>query len=157
MRNLLTIIGISFILLISCAKEEVIDLSYLCDNGGLWLIDKKDSFNPIASIDTFLFNQGGGFHRFIFTNSGVNRLQIDVRTKPDSGKTFVYQSKFIREISGTYISEQFNYSVMKDSMLTIQNNGNHYIVTLKPVQAQLGTSKSIELRACKLRMNDVTP
>ena len=144
--------------LISCKKDEPApDLSYLCNKGGIWLVDKKDSFNPDPSIDTFLFNQGGGYHRFVFTNSGVNRLQVDVLTKPDSGKIMTYKKLFVREISGSYISESFIYNNDKDSMLTIENKGDHYLVSIKPVRANIGSKKTIELRACNLKMNDVTP
>jgi hypothetical protein len=108
-------------------------------------------------MDTFLFNQGGGYHRFVFTNSGVNRLQVDVLTKPDSGKIMTYKKLFVREISGSYISESFMYYNDKDSMLTIENKGDHYLVSIKPVKANIGSKKTIELRACNLKMNDVTP
>lgn len=144
--------------LLSCGKDDPApDLSYLCDKGGIWLVDKKDSFNPQSSLDTFFFNQAGGYHRFVFTNSGVNRLQVDVLTKPDSGQTFIYKAMFIREISGSYITEKFTYPTMKDSMLTIENRGSSYFVSIKPIQAKIGTTKIIELRACNLKMNDITP
>jgi hypothetical protein len=143
---------------ISCKKDDPApDLSYLCDKGGIWLVNKIDSFNPQPSLDTFFFNQAGGYHRFVFTNSGVNRLQVDVKTKPDSGQTFIYKAMFVREISGSYITEQFTYPTMKDSMLTIENRGSSYLVSIKPIQAKIGTNKTIELRACNLKMNDVTP
>jgi len=141
-----------------CNKDEPSpDLSYLCDKGGIWLVDRKDSFNPNSRIDTCLFDQRGGYHRFIFTNSVVNKLQIDVLTKPDSGMSRTYKKEFIREISGSYMFENFTYSNMKDSMLTIENKGQFFLVSLKPVQANIGTKRTIELRACNLRMNDVTP
>ena len=154
--------GILFVLflfgLLSCGKDNPVpDLSYLCDKGGIWLVDKKDSFNPQPSLDTFFFNQAGGYHRFVFTNSGVNRLQVDVLTKPDSGQTYIYKAMFVREISGSYITEKFTYPTMKDSMLTIENRGNSYFVSIKSMQAKIGTTKTIELRACNLKMNDVTP
>jgi hypothetical protein len=158
MSKFLFLLAFSLFGLISCGKDEPApDLSYLCDNGGIWLVDKKDSFNPQASLDTFLFNQAGGYHRFVFTNSGINRLQVDVLTKPDSGQTFIYKSMFVREISGSYISEQFTYPAMKDSMLTIENRGSFYLLSIKPIQAKIGTTKTIEFRACNLKMNDVTP
>lgn len=146
------------VLLVGCKKDDTPpDLSYLCDNGGIWLVDKKDSFNPNALVDTFLFNQAGGYHRFVFTNSGVNRLQVDVLTKPDSGQTFIYKSMFVREISGTYIAEKFSYTSMKDSVLTIRNNGSHYLLSIQPIEVNISTSRTIGLRACDLKMNDVNP
>jgi hypothetical protein len=158
MRNSILLISIFLLGMLACKKDEPApDLSSVCDKGGIWLIDKKDSFNPNPSLDTFAFKQGGGYHRFVFTNSDVNRLQIDVLTKPDSGQTFIYKSIFVREISGQYISDPFTYPTMMDSMLTIRNNGSHYLVSIKPIKAKIGTSRTIELRACDLRMNDVTP
>lgn len=158
MRNSIYSIALILLGLLACKKDEPApDLSSVCDKGGIWLVDKKDSFNPNPSLDTFLFNQGGGYHRFIFTNSDVNRLQIDVLTKPDSGKTLIYKALFVRQISGSYISDHFNYANLKDSVLTITNNGNHYLVSINPVKVSIGTSRTIELRACNIRMNDVTP
>jgi hypothetical protein len=158
MSKSLSLLVLFLFALISCGKNDPApDLSYLCNKGGIWLVDKKDSFNPQAGLDTFFFSQAGGYHRFVFTNSGVNRLQVDVLTKPDSGQTFIYKAIFVREISGTYITEQFNYATIKDSMLTIENKGSSYLVSLKPVQARIGTTKTIELRACNLKMTDVTP
>lgn len=152
------ILFISVILIAGCKKDEPApDLSYLCDKGGLWLVNKVDSFNPMPSMDTFYFDQPGGFIRFVFTNSGVNRLQFDVLTKPDSGKTTIYKSIFIRGIQGSYIGDAFTCPTIKDSMLTIQNNGSHYLVNLKTIQAKIGTSRTIDIRACDLRMNDVAP
>lgn len=153
------IFGIALLLIgYGCKKDESPpDLSYLCDTGGLWLVNKVDSFNPNSGLDTFYFSQAGGYHRFVFTNSFVNRLQIDVKSKPDSGQTTIYRSLFVREISGSYIAEPFIYTNMKDSMLTITNNGNHYLVSIKPFTVKTSTSKSIEVRACNLKMTDVTP
>jgi len=152
------LLALTALLVLGCKKDDSApDLSYLCDKGGIWLVDKKDSFNPQESLDTFLFNQGGGYHRFIFTNSEVNRLQVDVLTKPDSGMIMTYKKLFVREISGSYISENFMYFNGKDSMLTIENKGDHYLVSLKPMKANIGSKKTIELRACNLKMNDVTP
>lgn len=158
MKKFYMIIAVVAVLIVSCSKnDEAPDLSYLCSNGGIWLVDKKDSFNPVQELDTFMFNQAGGFHRFIFTNSAVNRLQIDVLTKPDSGQTTIYKSVFIREISGSYIADAFNLAKNQDSILTIENKGSHYLISLKPSTAMIGSTRQIELRACQLRMNDVTP
>lgn len=157
-KSILSLLIIFLLGLLSCGKDDPApDLSYLCNSGGIWLVNKIDSFNPQASLDTFFFNQAVGYHRFVFTNSGVNRLQIDVKTKPDSGQTLIYKAIFIREISGSYITEQFTYPTMKDSMLTIENKGSSYLVSINPIQARIGTTKTIELRACNLKMTDVTP
>lgn len=143
-------------ILTSCSKEERLDLSYLCDKGDLWLADRVDSFNPDHSLDSFYFNQGAGFHRFIFTNSYVNRLQIDVLTKPTIGQTIIYNKQYIKSITGSIITQNFNYDNLKDSLLTITNNGSNYIINLKTISVYTD-SRNIDLRACSLKMTDTLP
>lgn len=158
MKEKLLVIVMVLATLTACKKEQpAVDLSYLCDKGDLWLVDKKDSFNPSHSVDSFYFSQAGGYHRFFIKNSDVNYLELEVLTKPDVGHTTIYKSMFIRSLKGNYIAQAFNYSNTKDSMLTISNMGTHYEITLLPVSVKLTDTTTHELRICKLKMTDIVP
>lgn len=157
MKKIILFCSIS-IALFSCKGEDpIIDLSHLCDSEELWLINKKDTFHLNHSRDSFVFHQAGGYHGFYFENSDVNKLTIKVLTKPEIGETIVYKKIFVREISGIYISDNFYYDNSQDSVLTISNQGTHYLVKINPIQSTTSSSKSIELRACSLKMNDINP
>lgn len=160
MKKLILLSIVVFWTLNSCKKDEPVDLSYLCDKGDLWLTNKVDSFNPQHSADTFFFNQAAGYHSFIWTNSEVNKIQVDVLIKPDVGKTLLYKNQFIKEIKGLITNKVFTYNKKIDSILTITNNGNNYIIDIKPISVSItdGTSISYqELRACSLKMTDTIP
>lgn len=157
MKNYFLICLLIIILSIGCTKEEPIDLSYLCTKGDLWLIDRADSFNPNHSLDSFKFNQGAGHHSFVFTNSYVNRLQIDVLAKPDSGQTMVYKKQFVKAISGSFILQGFTFDNKLDSVLTITNNGTHYLIDIKTIAVNISANTTKDLRACSLKMTDVLP
>lgn len=157
MKKYITISILSFIIALGCKKDEPIDLSYLCNTGDLWLVNRADSFNPDHSLDSFKFNQGAGYHSFVFTNSYVNYLKIDVLTKPDVGKTIIYKKQFVKEISGSIITQAFTYDNKLDSVLTITNNGTHYLVDIKTIAVNITPSTTKDFRACGLKMKDTMP
>jgi hypothetical protein len=156
MTKLISFSILFLIISIGCKKDEPVDLSYLCTKGDLWLVDRADSFNPDHSLDTFVFKQGAGYHSFVFTNSYVNRLQVDVLVKPNTGQSITYKKQYIKEISGSIISQGFSYENTKDSLLTITNNGTYYLVDIKTTAVKVGTGYK-DLRACGLKMKDTMP
>jgi hypothetical protein len=157
MRNILILISTLSIAMMSCKKDEPVDLSYLCTKGDLWLVNRSDSFNPDHNLDTFVFKQGAGYHSFVFTNSYVNRLQIDVLAKPSLGQTIVYKKQFIKSITGSIITQPFTYNNTKDSILSITNNGANYTIDIKTVAVNITPSSTKDLRACGLKMKDTMP
>lgn len=157
MRNVILFSFFATVFLLSCKKDEPRDLSYLCSRGDLWLTNNTDSFNPNHSYDSFFFNQGAGFHRFVFTNSPVNRLQIDVLVKPTIGQTIQYKKQFVKEISGKIILNDFVYTNNLDTVLTITNLGDRYIVDIKSIPVYTSNNTKYDLKVCGLKMTDTIP
>lgn len=146
-------------ILFSCKKEEVIDLSAVCEKGDMWMVDKKDTFPPNHAMDTFKFLQGAGYHKLEWRYSFANKLTLGLKSIPDAGRTTVYKKIYIDNISLQYRGDDYvlNSSDFKDSMFQLTNYGTHYTFKANEIVFKTFGKPDLILRVCDLKMTDMIP
>jgi len=158
MNKIIIVLVSCFLILSSCSKDEPADLSYLCANGDLWLLNRTDSLKPNHSLDSFVFNQAAGYHSFVINNSPANNIKIDVLIKPTIGQTILYKNQYIKNIKGRLIAQDFTYDKKTDSVLTITNNGSNYIISIKTISVTTDVAKTnYDIKVCDVKMTDTIP
>lgn len=153
----LGILIVSLVLFMACSKDEPVNLSAACENGNRWMINYKDTFQPVTIYDSFRFVQGGGYHTFSWKRSPIHGMTLSVYQLPDSGKTIQYQKAFVREFKCTYNAIEYSFDNKTDTVFKITNKGTHYVFRAKDIQLIATGQSNIDFRACDVQNWDMMP
>ena len=159
MKVVYTSIVLSMMLFLACSKDEPKNLTSICENGDMWMVNQVDTF-PIRHInDTFRFVQGGGYHSFSWRYSFANALSVEVFAIPDSSESITYKKSLIRSLKIQHRGFEYAMSAseFKDSMFQITNFGTYYKFRMNDAVFTVAGKPDIKVRACDLRMEDVEP
>ncbi len=141
----------------SCGKEDSINLGPICEQGDMWMYNLNDTFAPKHALDSFVFNQGAGYHNFYWEYTYANYLSIGLLKLPAVGDTIIYKNAFIKDFKTKVRGQALTYDNSKESVVRLINKGTYYLLRIEDITMKTATGVEYSFRACDLKMTDIIP
>lgn len=140
----------------SCKKEEPVIPNY-CINGNVYIIDSSTPLYPVRVKDSFFFDPAEGVHILHWNADSLNSLTIKVKRIPSVDSTIVYKKSLVSSMSSFHKGLTFTSKNDKDSILTIKNLKDSFIVNINAISMYNKYTNSKSIKGCQLIMTDVKP